>query len=422
MNFLDLFAGAGGLSEGFLRSGFQAISHIEMMPEACDSLRTRSYFYKLMETDQGRIFYNSYLSKKITKEEFYSSMPKDVYDSVICEKMSNETLPCIFKTIDERMASKKINHIDVIIGGPPCQAYSIVGRSRTDMSKDPRNKLYLLYVQFLKRYTPDLFVFENVQGIKTAGGGKYFADLKKKCEKLGYQVDVRLLKAEDYGVLQKRRREIIIGIKTDHHISEGVFPYPLPNRSVWARFIVNDLLSDLPSLKPGKEKEKYKSGPTEYLKKTGIRKEGDVLTWHLTRPIRAQDRKIYRFVIRFTLKNQRTPDYPEIPKNLRTHHNTTSFLDRFKMVPGDKETCQTMVAHISKDGHYYIYPDIKQARSLSVREAARIQSFPDDFLFEGSRTSAFTQIGNAVPPLLAFQIASSIKTYFENANKASKTK
>jgi DNA (cytosine-5)-methyltransferase 1 len=414
MNFLDLFSGAGGLSEGFLQEGFKPVCHIEMMPEACDTLKTRSFFYQLKKTEKGMAFYRSYLSGTISRKDFYAEMPKWIDESVICQKMSNQTLPGIFNKIDARLVSMKEKHVDIVIGGPPCQAYSVVGRSRTDMTNDPRNHLYLLYLKFLRRYKPKLFVFENVQGIVTAGGGKYFTDLQEKCKKEGYHVEVRLLKAEDYGVLQKRRREIIIGIKNGSRIASESFPYPKAQTKKYANYIVDDLLNDLPALKPGETKNVYTRDPSKYLLTTGIRKKDDILTWNMTRNIREFDRDIYRFVLNYTAQNGRTPDYTEIPANLQTHKNKTSFLDRFKAVPGSSHVCQTMVAHISKDGHYYIHPDIEQARSLSVREAARIQSFPDDFYFEGSRTSAFVQIGNAVPPLLAHAVAKSIKRFLKN--------
>lgn len=413
MNYIDLFAGAGGLSEGFARLGFKPVAHVEMMREACDTLLTRTYYYYLSKREGGLDFYQSYLKGEISRKDFFASMPKEVKDAVICETMSKETLPTIFERIDKRKREMHARKIDVVIGGPPCQAYSLVGRARTDMSKDPRNWLYKIYVEFLKKYQPRLFVFENVQGIRTAGGGTYLQDIERLVTEAGYSMDIRLLEAPDFGVLQRRKREIIIGIKNDGKGVPEVFPYPKPSPEMRMKYTVNELLSDLPTLLPGQRNNHYIGPITPYLRDTGIRKENDVLTWHETRPIREFDRNIYRFVIQFHSENGRNPRYTEIPVELRTHKNQKAFLDRFKLVNGEDHSTQTMVAHISKDGHYYIHPDINQARSLSVREAARIQSFPDDYYFEGPRTSVLTQIGNAVPPLLAYHIAREVKTYLK---------
>ena len=146
---------------------------------------------------------------------------------------------------------------------------------------------------------------------------------------------------------------------------------------------------------------------------TGIRKKDDVLTWHIARPHISRDREIYRKVITAWFKDKKRIKYTDLPEELCTHRNRTAFLDRFKVVASDMPACHTMMAHISKDGHYFIHPDLEQARSITVREAARIQSFPDDFYFEGSRTAAFTQVGNAVPPLMAKGIAEKIKEMLE---------
>jgi len=410
MNFIDLFAGAGGLSEGFLKEGFNCVGHIEMMAEACETLETREAFYYLKS--KGRLgFYNQYISGGIDRKAFLKAIPGSILKKVICEAMSSDNLESLFETIDKNRRQKPI---DVIIGGPPCQAYSLIGRARTDMTNDPRNHLYLLYLHFLKNYMPKVFVFENVRGILSAGYGEYYSDLKKQCSDIGYHVDDRLVKAEEYGVLQHRRREIILGVRNDIYESGDHFPFPVGRDKEFKDFIVNDLFSDLPPLSPGETRNVYASGPNDYLKLSGIREEGDdILTWHTTRPINEHDRAIYRFVIKYNLAYGRNPKYTEIPLDLQSHKNKKSFLDRFKMVPPNAHTSQTMVAHIAKDGHYFIHPDEKQARSLSVREAARIQSFPDNYFFEGSRTSAFMQIGNAVPPLLSLAIAKSIKDFLE---------
>lgn len=420
--FIDLFAGAGGLSEGFVQAGFKPIAHIELMPEACKTLKTRTCYYDLRKTEDGSAIYKSYLRGEINSNELYACVDKSLLDSVICERISEETLESIYSKIQVQLDRMGIQKPDVIIGGPPCQAYSIVGRSRTDMSDDPRNHLYKYYIDFLQKYQPKLFVFENVTGIKTAGGGKYFADLKNRCYEAGFDVKEALLCSENYGVLQKRRREIVIGINRKFRKDYMTFPFPEPNRKEWEKYVVGDLFRDLPPLMPGEENNIYFGEPSEYLLRTGIRTESDVLTWHLTRPIRPFDREIYRFVIQYTREHGATPNYTEIPERLQTHHNKKAFLDRFKMVNDNLPAAQTMVAHISKDGHYYIYPDIDQLRSLSVREAARIQSFPDNFYFEGSRTSAFTQIGNAVPPLLAKSIGKAILELLINASKPGRKK
>ena len=410
MNFIDLFAGAGGLSEGFLKEGYNCVGHIEMMPEACETLKTREAFYYLKKTNRLDL-YNSYISGNMNREAFLKEIPCHVLDKVICKAMSSDNLEALFQTIDN---NKNGQSIDVIIGGPPCQAYSLIGRARTDMTNDPRNHLYLLYLRSLRNYMPKVFVFENVRGILSAGDGQYFADLKKKGYDIGYHVDDRLVRAEEYGVIQHRRREIILGIRNDDYKEEIGFPFPESRDVEFRNFIVQDLFSDLPALLPGETNNKYAGGPNEYLKISGIREEGEnVLTWHTTRPINEHDRAIYRFVIRYNLMYGRNPKYTEIPSELQSHKNKKNFLDRFKMVQPNAHTSQTMVAHISKDGHYFIYPDEQQARSLSVREAARIQSFPDNYFFEGSRTSAFMQIGNAVPPLLSLAIAKSIKEFLE---------
>ena len=150
---------------------------------------------------------------------------------------------------------------------------------------------------------------------------------------------------------------------------------------------------------------------------TAIRNGIEIVTQHVARPHTEQDKKIYRIAVdKWNQKGERL-DYNDLPDELKTHNNRHSFVDRFKIVAQDLNYSQTIVAHIAKDGHYYIHPDVEQNRSITVREAARLQSFPDDYYFEGvkegaNRTAAFKQIGNAVPPLMAEIIAKAIKILF----------
>ena len=403
-SYIDIFAGAGGLSEGFQRNGYIPVAHVEMKKEACLTLKTRECFYYLKK--HGRIEdYKNYLRREITRDELYAMVPETVLNSVINETMSEEGMPALFDRIDQLMEVQGIENIDVLVGGPPCQAYSLVGRARskTNMVGDPRNYLYMLYCEVLEKYRPKIFVFENVPGLLTANGGSYFDDMRERFRKAGYFLEYRILNSKEYGVLQNRRRVIVIGWR------EGTdFTYPELDKKE-QKYLVDDLFSDLPYIEPGESRNVYKCKSTEYLRESGIRTEDDILTLHQARANLERDRKIYRQVIEAWNNGQKRLKYTELPEELCTHNNRTAFLDSFKVVAKDMPYAQTMVAHISKDGHYFIHPDIKQARSISVREAARIQSFPDNYFFEGGRTASFLQIGNAVPPLMASAIAKKLK-------------
>lgn len=266
------------------------------------------------------------------------------------------------------------------------------------MKNDPRNYLYLYYLEFLKKYQPNFFVFENVQGIYSAHNGKIFKDIQEKMDELNYDVGFKLLDSNDFGVVQHRKRVIIIGYRKELNLHYPNFDvYPI-------KYTIKDLFQDLPELQSGELNNNYISKPNKCLKDLKIRNTTwNTLTYNLSRPLNNNDREIYKLYI-----NNKTLKYKDLPNELIKHNNKESFDDRFKVVEYDKP-CHTVVAHISKDGHHYIHPDIKQCRSLTVREAARIQSFPDDYYFESSRTSAFKQIGNAVPVFMADQIAQRIK-------------
>ena len=406
ISYLDLFAGAGGLSEGFASAGYKPIAHVEMDQDACNTLKTRECFYYL-DSEKMNCKYIDYLEGSISKQEIYQLIPDGILDSVVCETMSEETMSSIFDRVDKAMVARNADHIDLILGGPPCQAYSMVGRSRKNMEGDPRNTLYKLYFQAIEKYTPEMFVFENVPGLLTAGSGFYLEAIISGFRERGYELDYDILNASDYGVLQNRKRIILIGWQRG-----SKHKYPCLKK-VNEKYSVAEIFEDLPELKPGQQRNSYTHAlEAGYLSDTGIRKENDILTWHVARTNLERDRDIYRLAIIAWKQNHTRLKYTDIPDNLATHNNRTSFLDRFKVVADDLPAAHTMVAHISKDGHYYIHPDLKQARSISVREAARIQSFPDNFYFEGSRTAAFRQIGNAVPPLLAKTIAIALRECF----------
>jgi len=409
LTFIDLFAGAGGLSEGFIRAGFKPIAHVEMDKDSCFTLKTRIAYHYLKDYNKLDK-YLQYLKEEITRDELYNLIPKELLNTVINEEISDITIKNIFKKIRNELKRINRENVDVIIGGPPCQVYSTVGRSRIgkdNVKNDDRYFLYKHYGKFLKEFEPKFFVFENVPGILSADNKKLFKEIENYFLKCGYKIKGKVLDSSKYGVLQKRKRFIAFGYPKDEE-----FEYP-KFEEVNYNAKVNNLFNDLPALNAGEilKRTPYLSEPSEYLLKTEIRNGLDFVTQHITRPHNEHDLKIYRKAIEKWNEEKIRLKYTDLPDKDRTHNNISSFLDRFKVVNGEGTYSHTLVAHIAKDGHYYIHPDKKQLRSISVREAARIQSFPDDYYFEGSRTSAFKQIGNAVPPLISKMIANNIKHF-----------
>jgi len=409
LTFLDLFAGGGGMSEGFVRAGFTPVAHVEMDKAACFTLRTRTTFHWLKRNGNAE-HYDKYLHGQIARHDLYDSIPKRDIASVINAEVGEDTLSDIFRQVDELLNGKTL---DLIVGGPPCQAYSLVGRSRdkNKMRGDKRNYLYRYYAQFLKRYQPRYFVFENVTGLlsaKSPDGELYFDMMRALFREVGYETEFQVISANDFGVLQNRRRIILVGKKGTE---SGFYPYPEPWKP--EGILVNELFSDLPHLKAGEGSILpccMKDYPGHYLYHAGIKVDNAPVTFHAARNHNELDLEIYRIAVRKWNKKQERLDYNDLPDRLKTHHNRVSFLDRFKVIAGDKPYSHTVVAHISQDGHFSIHPDITQNRSITPREAARLQTFPDDYFFESVKevpgyTAAFKQIGNAVPVLLAQKIA-----------------
>ena len=421
LNFIDLFAGAGGLSEGFIQAGYTPLAHIEMEKYACDTLKTRAAFHWLKSKNRLSD-YKKYLYEKQEKEDgskLWEQVPQEIIDSVIHEAIGESTLKSIFDKVDKLKGKQ---NIDIIIGGPPCQAYSVIGRARMKekVLDDPRNDFYKYYVEFLVKYNPKMFVFENVKGILSAKNGEPLKDLNRLVEKAGYKMELKIQNAAEHSVLQSRQRVIIVGWKVrDENGNPTTFHYPELKKEENKYEVLKDLFIDLPERKHGEGQlcapVKYMKPLSEmkYLKKSNIRNSNfDFTTQHITRPNNENDREIYKMAVAMWLNKKKRIDYSKIPTHLQHHKNKETFLNRFQVVD-PYGFSHTVVAHIAMDGHYYIYPTpnptVENVRSITIREAARIQSFPDDFYFEGSRSAAFKQIGNAVPVVMAYKIAEELK-------------
>ena len=407
LKFLEVFAGAGGLSEGFIRAGFEPVAHIEMDPSACYTLKTRMARHWLFSKNCQKVYYD-YLNRKVSRDDLYKTVPGKVISSVLNVEICDSNMQDIFKKADDLSDGS----IDLIIGGPPCQAYSTIGRSsdKAKMKNDERNYLYKYYALFLEKYKPAYFLFENVIGLLSAkdNAGNYHLDkMIKLFKKAGYTTEYKILSASDYGVLQKRKRVILVGKRNGKN---DFFPDP----DIWHPGVkVNEVFIDLPALSAGTGYDtpcKLKKYNGSWLYKSRVRNDDYPVTLHRARPHTEIDLEIYRRVVEEWNNGHKRLKYCSLPKELRTRKNITSFTDRYKIVEGDLNYCHTVLAHIAKDGHYYIHPDISQNRSITPREAARLQSFPDDYFFEAekvnsSRQAVFRQIGNAVPVLMAEKIA-----------------
>lgn len=402
---LDLFAGAGGLSEGFIHAGCEVVGHIEMDRNSCSTLITRMIYHALRK--KGKLDeYRKYISGEISRDDLIKKygLQKE-RDSVICTKIGNDNYRDLINQIKARLNGKPL---DIIVGGPPCQAYSHIGRARDkNMHRDTRNFLYKYYIEFLKALKPKIFVFENVPGLESAGKGKYLKDMQRLMKLAGYTTEYKILNAADFGVPQNRKRIILVGWSKISKLKS--YPeFPTAKR----KYLVRDFLAGLPEIKSGMGEPVRKiSKYNKLLIKLGIsRPDFGLLMDHISRPNTEQDLEIYRLAVLAKQKGDNIK-YNHLPERLKTHNNEKSFLDRFKVVDSNATGSHTIVAHIAKDGHFYIHPDLKQNRSLTVREAARLQTFPDDYKFEGERGPRFRQIGNAVPPMLSEIIAKELLKY-----------
>lgn len=391
ITFIDLFAGCGGLSEGFYKQGFKALAHVEIDHYACRTLKSRMIHYNYQDADEA-------------------VLEMDITSTNIIEKIESVV---------------KNSKIDLIIGGPPCQSFSSLGRARDEhgMKFDPRNYLFESYVRILHNFNPKFFVFENVTGILTAklNGRRH---IETVLEGLGVNYKVMnvpknmVLNAANYGVPQIRKRVIIIGIRKDIGISpEEIYDnilktnydpeMPEKQRQNLEKFVtVKEAIEDLPKLKPGEGKEYINfTSPCNNTYIAKLRSPKDkILRNHVARTHNKTDIERYSEMA----KNHWT--FKELLENRHDlHHPKQRVFNNSYAVQWWDQPSKTIIAHLYKDGNQFIHPDHTQGRTITVREAARLMSFPDDFVFEGSRTEQFKQVGNAVPPLFAEAIAKCIK-------------
>lgn len=391
--FIDLFAGCGGLSEGFYRQGFEAVAHVEIDHAACETLRERMRHYG------------------------YQNIDREVVEGDIT---SNN----IISRIEEAVSGRKV---DIIIGGPPCQAYSTAGRVRdkAGMEKDARNFLFESYVKILEHYMPKMFVFENVTGLLSAKvGGE--AILPKVIKALGKHYTLLddpariVFNTSNYGVPQIRKRIILIGIRKDiscvdisnlyNSIKKTHYDPEMPEseRKGLKRYVdVREALGDLPIVYPGQDASTPEFNypcNNDFLKAIGSPGVHPLMD-HICRNHNDMDRERFRVMIAnhwsFGEMRRARPDL---------EHEHARVFDNSYVVQWWDLPSKTIIAHLHKDGFQFIHPDIKQARTFTVREAARIQSFPDDFVFAGSRGDKYKQIGNAVPCLFAEALAKAAKS------------
>ena len=390
--FIDLFAGCGGLSEGFYREGFKALAHVEINHFACETLRTRMKHYG------------------------YKDIDKEVIEHDI-------TADDIIEKIDNAVNGRDV---DMIIGGPPCQAYSTAGRVRdkVGMATDARNYLFESYVKILEHYRPKLFVFENVTGILSAkaNGKAIFPQVIKALGK-EYKVigdpETILFNTANYGVPQIRKRIIIMGVRKDIDGIEAKELYqnvikthydpdmPEKERGKLKKYVdVRQALGDLPPVLPGEDASTDSFNypcDNEFLSRIGTKGISPLMD-HICRRNNDTDRERFRVMIEnhwsFGEMRRARPDL---------EHEHARVFDNSYVVQWWELPSKTILAHIHKDGFQFIHPDYNQARTFTVREAARIQSFPDDFVFEGSRGEKYKQIGNAVPCLFAEALAKASK-------------
>lgn len=498
---IDLFAGPGGLGEGFfsyttedLTFPFEGFISVEKDLHAHSTLTLRA-FYRLLKKSNIPLPDEYFRYIKGETQTPSNSLTEKLWMQAQSEtlllEMGKDTLKdkVLFTKLRDSLHSEY--QPTLLIGGPPCQAYSLVGRARNKGNKsyipekDHRHFLYKEYLSIMSMFSPDVFIMENVKGMLSSkiNGGAVFDQILKDLEECSSGYSLFSLKtgkkfirgtsnprdfilcAEDYGVPQNRHRVIILGVKNTFKKLKTLSPLT-PTKKV----TVKSAISDLPSLRSPisnrgsiyKEdslknwKQNLKKGVALLCKDTSLSLELKNLlkqkltivanseltsicdaiyshsvqdtefnafvkdspqypiTSHESRPHMDTDLLRYYFCSCFRELFGRSARAEDFPKGLTPAHKnwlSGKFVDRFKVQYYNSQS-STITSHISKDGHYFIHSEPTQCRSLTVREAARLQTFPDSYQFMGKRTNQYHQVGNAVPPLLAKKIADVVSDLF----------
>jgi len=495
---VDLFAGPGGLGEGFVAhrradgsGAFRVRLSIEMDAAAHETLELRSFFHAFSRDGVPHEYYE-HLQGKRSRQSLFDAFPEAAgiarsraWHAELGKTPTDE----VRRRIDAVIGDQKRW---VLCGGPPCQAYSIVGRSRRGgiNLKDQRLYLYREYLKILAAHEPPVFIMENVKGLlsSTVKGNGLFTQMLEDLQSPGSCVGKKggasyricplvgvttadgeaprefspndyVIPCEKYGIPQSRHRVILLGIREDIasdqtpalEAAEREIPvswvlHGLPplrsglskepdSKEAWqeavASFLTSDVLAYLPN---GSQLAMVDAAckAVEGMRNFRADRGGEFVPWqvgiqyrpdwfvdgrlagacnHASRPHMASDLHRYLFVACYAKVMRRSPELGDFPKpllpkhkNVLLAHKAKFFDDRFRVQLAHRPA-MTVTCHIAKDGHYYIHPDPSQCRSFTVREAARVQTFPDNYYFCGTRTAQYRQVGNAVPPLLAEQIA-----------------
>ena len=398
LNTIDLFVGCGGLSEGFEQSRkYKMIGAVEWEPSPVKELRNHLKNRWGIQDSEERVL------------QFDIQRTEELFNGWKDKKFGES------KGLDALVGNRQL---DVIIGGPPCQAYSVAGRIRDEhgMREDYRNYLFESYLKVVQHYKPRVFVFENVPGIlsaKPGDGSVRIIDLIQKAfADAGYAVLPDLSNAiidmTEYGVPQNRKRIIILGVSKEHYgdkaeaMVEKFYSSYLPEYKIEKKATVRDAIGDLPKLRPLDE-------PISYLgRKLSHSVSDPLINGHISRFHNKRDIELFKFLEEDIASGRMKYTSAKSLKTLYTKlTGKTSNVHKYYVLRWD-EPSNLIPAHLFKDGLRHIHPDPEQARTLTVREAARLQPFPDNYYFNCSQTDAFKMIGNAVPPLFAKKVAYAI--------------